>query len=680
MKFFDRDWNCIFPWLTVWEKLSIPARRHYLAAQSHAATVSAEGYGADVGFVTESGLVESVSTGRLKPTGASVPCRALMAQLAKFPLFDQKPTSQLLDEYVRKHYVPEESNYIQSPWKGVLWDTRAWAQSFVDRPDVRAWEKSYLTRFELEGDTRSNWGWPREPSQPPKKTWFPDAETVEAAKLLVGHALETAGPIPLVSLPECLPDRLRPLLDAAMRACTRFMLLYPALRQDTFQAVIGICPVAVYLLNRPPAVPPAVESAKELVSPAFLMEDMTRLLVEAATGECRLNRSGYGQRLFKVIEDKLHEEFVPLPPWLQARHEFGSRLSKAMTCLTSLKLADNRSSKSQRLLAATAKGRKWLAQPAADRLRDLLFEMRRRHKDRFANYNDPFGYTYDSFSFEGAATGDFDHLAWLDSIWRQTRDGGCVALNAFLDYHARVSNPLVNPAIPEAGRPRWVSQYGGRQTSLRDETIEETCRTFLEKFFWSRLVPLGCVETTAREDGQVWFRLSSAGKHLFGQTADLAYGQPVADAAIVIQPNFEVVFLQPNLSAEVELSPFAERAGKHVGMLFRLTRRKAILAASLGTTAEAMLAALKKHSSKPLPANVTEEIRSWFAACRSVAMRRSILIEAGDRGTALRVQRLLGPGCVVLKDTLLEWHATAIDAKTRGKLTEQGIFLDAETP
>jgi hypothetical protein len=29
-----------------------------------------------------------------------------------------------------------------------------------------------------------------------------------------------------------------------------------------------------------------------------------------------------------------------------------------------------------------------------------------------------------------------------------------------------------------------------------------------------------------------------------------------------------------------------------------------------------MLAALQKHSSKPLPANVTAEIRSWFAACR----------------------------------------------------------------
>jgi hypothetical protein len=80
MKFFDTDWSCIFHWLAVWEELSVPARRHYLlAATSHAATVSAEGYGADGEVVLEAGLVEPVSSGRVKPTAASVPFRALMA-------------------------------------------------------------------------------------------------------------------------------------------------------------------------------------------------------------------------------------------------------------------------------------------------------------------------------------------------------------------------------------------------------------------------------------------------------------------------------------------------------------------------------------------------------------------------------------------------------------------------
>ena len=181
-----------------------------------------------------------------------------------------------------------------------------------------------------------------------------------------------------------------------------------------------------------------------------------------------------------------------------------------------------------------------------------------------------------------------------------------------------------------------------------------------------------------REENQVWFRLSPAGEYLFGVKAALAYGQPVAEAAVIIQPNFEIVFLHPNLAAEVELSPIAERSGNGVGTLFRLTRARTILAASRGVTAEAMLAALQKHSSKPLPANVAEEIRSWFGACRTLATRHSVLIEAGDRETALRVRRLFGPGCVELKDTLLEFRGEHIEPKIRKKLMEEGIFLQGE--
>ncbi len=483
-------------------------------------------------------------------------------------------------------------------------------------------------------------------------------------------------PIPLLSLPAALPEHLRSSIQPALKACLRFMLLYPALRQDTLEAVIGLCPTVVYLLSRPAAVPPLVEPCKDLISPAFLLEDMTRVLAEAATGECRLNRGGYGYQLFKVIADKLREEFVALPSWMQARHEFPSRLANATECLIGLKLAEDKSSQSQRLLVATAKGRKWLAQPAAGRLSELLFEIKRRDPGESRGYIDPLSYMpYDS-RFEAAKGGDFDHHTWLGSIWRQTPEDGCIALNAFLDYHARLSHPLVNPVVPESKRPLSTPRFGGWGRPSRAETIEEVCREVLEGFFWQRLVPLGCVQTTAREDGQIWFRLSTAGKYLYGQTAELAYGEPKADAAIVIQPNFDIVFLHPNLNAEVELSPLAERVGRHVGALFRITRRKAILAAAQGTTAEAMLATLAKHSSKPVPANVAEEIRSWFAVCRPLTTRRSVLIEAGDRETALRVQRLLGPRCAVLKDTLLEWRGTGLDPKLRRKLIEQGLFLD----
>jgi hypothetical protein len=279
-------------------------------------------------------------------------------------------------------------------------------------------------------------------------------------------------------------------------------------------------------------------------------------------------------------------------------------------------------------------------------------------------------------SFNDTARGDFDHHAWLSSIWRQAPEDAGVALARFLDYHSRVSHPLVNPAIPEDGRPRSASGSYGRR-DLRAERIEAFTREVLDAFFWQKLIPLGCVETLEHIDidGDVWFRLSSAGKFFFDQATEFTYGQPNAEAAVLVQPNFEIVFLQANLSAEIALAPLAERVGKHVGTLFRLTRAKAVLAASQGITAETALETLDKHSAKSVPANVAEEVHAWFGACREIATRRAVLIEAGDRETALRVQRLLGQKCVFIKDNLLEFPGVGIDPKLRRKLTEQGIFF-----
>jgi hypothetical protein len=132
------------------------------------------------------------------------------------------------------------------------------------------------------------------------------------------------------------------------------------------------------------------------------------------------------------------------------------------------------------------------------------------------------------------------------------------------------------------------------------------------------------------------------------------------------------------VEARDALARFAElvKSPEHIHT-YRVTALSIWNVCAVGDTAEAMLATLEKHASKPVPANVAEEIRAWFASCRSLSMRRSVLIEAGDRETALRVQRLLGPGCVVLKDTLLEWPGTGIDPKLRRKLTEQCLFPDA---
>lgn len=677
MKFFDTDWSCVFRWLAFWEKLSPQARSHYLlATPSHAQSVSGKGYGPELATVVEGGLVQETSPGRFKPSATSVPFRTLMAQLAKSPLFDKKPTHQLLEAYTRKHYVRDESDHVQNSWNQPVWDSVAWPKKFLAQRDVRKWEKSYLAHIEIYGEQPSRWGWSHQPASSPKVTWFADQETIEAAQCLVDAAMNSLAPLPLNSLSTLLPERLRQFLEPALKAALRYMLLYPALRQDTLDAIISLCPTVVQLRNRPPAQPPKPVPCPAPISPAFLMEDMTRLLAFAATSECRLNRGHYGRQLFKVIQDKLQHEFVALPPWLETHASFSQRLSNAIDCLICLKFAkDQNRSGGRRLLEATPQGRRWLADSPANRLRELLFEFK-RHKSLREFYScDCLELLPKQVRFAVKNSGDFDHLPWLESIWRQAAGKGSVPVCAFLDYHARASHPLANPAVPDVFRPQATFRYGSSRIVVRDENVEDIARELLELFFRTRLVPLGCVETGQSKDGELCFRLSDAGRFLFGLTKKLAYGKPDMDATVVVQPNFEIVFLHPSLSAEIDFASFAERCGRNVGTLFRLTRRQAIRAASQGITVDSVLGAFAEHSSKPVPENVATELRAWFAVCRTLTTRRAVLIEVGDCETALRVQKLLGTRCTKLTETLLEWHGTQIDPKLRQKLADQGVFI-----
>ena len=134
--------------------------------------------------------------------------------------------------------------------------------------------------------------------------------------------------------------------------------------------------------------------------------------------------------------------------------------------------------------------------------------------------------------------------------------------------------------------------------------------------------------------------------------------------------------LGPALGAEVAMAVFAERCGRNVGTLFRLTRQKIIVAASRGATAESVLATLARYSSTPVPENVAAEIKAWIGACRTLAVRRSTLIRTGDAETALRVRQLLGTECTALSPTLLEWSEQGISPKLLPKLREHGLFVE----
>jgi hypothetical protein len=124
--------------------------------------------------------------------------------------------------------------------------------------------------------------------------------------------------------------------------------------------------------------------------------------------------------------------------------------------------------------------------------------------------------------------------------------------------------------------------------------------------------------TLAYLRGRPGFRMRDGGRVLLGLPRD---GLPDRDeeeagaaSELVVQPNFEIVFLSPSAAAEAVLGRFCERVGREVGVLFRLTRQSLLRAAAAGLETEQVLATLTQGSRNPLPPNVEHEIRGWMGA------------------------------------------------------------------
>ena len=195
----------------------------------------------------------------------------------------------------------------------------------------------------------------------------------------------------------------------------------------------------------------------------------------------------------------------------------------------------------------------------------------------------------------------------------------------------------------------------------------------LSDFLFQRLIPLGAVKVGRDSSGAFSFGLSPAGSYFVGAAADfdLTDEQP---GKILVQPNFDVVFLAPSPGAEMEIWPRSERRGRGVGCLLKVTKASIQAAAAAGFTPERVLATLQEHCTTALPANVETEITAWFRQYRQISFRETTLIHCPDAETASRILAVAGRKAVKLNDTILEWTEGKVPASLVKKLREMGIF------
>jgi hypothetical protein len=206
----------------------------------------------------------------------------------------------------------------------------------------------------------------------------------------------------------------------------------------------------------------------------------------------------------------------------------------------------------------------------------------------------------------------------------------------------------------------------------------------LQSYWHAYLVPLGGAEVGLADGGRLVFRLTDVGRYILGLADRFSYRSegPETGGEVVVQPNFEIVFLTPSPLAEATLARLAERSrsqthGRGVGALFKITTASIFAAAATGLTAEQALATLRELSHKPLPLNVEREIQGWCGQCRRVTVRRAVLIHCPDAPTAARVVAVSGRKASLLSETVVELADAKFQAELMKKLKALGIFVEA---
>lgn len=680
MKITELDWEEALGQLRRWDGLSPAARRAYLDLRPGTGMTRARLGEAAADELLGAGMVEPPSerSSLLAVTPDTRRFHVLVRAMDRVRVLDGP--ERMLDAYVKEHFTAEQTSRLA----GQQAADAGWYRSRTDNAalvETVDWVRGVLAL--RTPDQALRWEIPRRvPGEP---TTLAVPHTLSALQRLLRALAEHPHGIPFATLDAVLPDVDPPVRAAAVRAGIRYLLLFPALRGAGMDACLGLLPAVARRMGPPPAAPAPVTPAQTFEA-AFRMADMTALLVEAAAEPIPVR--GADGSLYVRSQKAIAPRLLGLPPWVADFATFGEdddsalppgveeRITFAVELLTSRKLASIAQAGDRYQLRPTASGRRWLALDERERLKEVLKPWRESaQRMPMGWYSD--GRETDFFGvragFDLTRFAGLDGRAALEQAFLSIPPGVMVSLREFVRHQSEVNNPFLVEGVPQRGR-----QYGWGHMPSRREEWEALWAKVLFGFVMLRLVPfgggrLGVVGDPAQERHA--FALTDAGRYLLGGADDFELAA-APEGEVVVQPDFEIVFLAAAPRVEAELGRFAERTGAGVGALFRITRASVLRAAEQGLTADAVVGTLERVSRSGVPANVARQVRDWIGATRRVSVHPAVLVECPDAETAGRVRALGGPQVAEVTPTVLRLDATG---KARAafikKLRDKGIFV-----
>lgn len=677
MRLADIDWDDVLTTLPRWEALSPGARVAFLQMKpGQAAEPQVLGASLDellrAGFVTPPG-----PRGRQYAHAPELRTllKALRAAYRHQPL--ENHDGRLHEEYVQEHVTTEEVRAFTRQTSSYY--------SWADRRDAanRVSSAEWVRGFLAAEPGMPKVFWEQNLVAAGERQRFLSPVVAQATHALVRALARQEGGVPLRAFAALLPDAAPTTRMAALSAALRYLLVFVSVSHRAPEAVVGVLPAIVRRMG-PPSPPPAPVPATEPFDAPFVAADMTAVLVEAA-GEPIPVRGADGS-LYVRSQKAIAPRLLRLPAWVdafahgddpsgaendpeQADERLYGRIAAAVEVLAALRLAKIQRAGERYQLTATPAGRAWLALDEGERLKQLLDGLGASGQtDPGRNQEATAGLDYFGVRLSFTLDARADLRAPLADAFLSFPPDAVVPLAGFLRHHAECNNPLLSAGLPQARRG-----YGGAPSTRED--WEDIWASILLGFLQMRMLPLGCARLARTAEG-IGFGLTDAGRYLLGATAEFRHAAP-ADGEVVVQPDFEIVFLAPAPRLEAELARFAERTGSGVGALFRITRASILRAAEQGLSADAVLKTLKQASRTAVPANVARQVKDWFGGTRRVRIAPAVLVECPDTETAARVTTLGGANVTPVTRTILRLGGDpkSVAALVK-KLRAQGIFVD----
>jgi hypothetical protein len=484
MKLFDLDWQDFLDRLAAWQRLSLEARRTF--AQLRPDEGGPRVSGGPARLLADNGFVEIDQKRQL--IRLAKPChhfgRAIRA-MVRHDILSHSDADAML-KYLQDNFTTAElarmAPHLQYRYgieRILLPEVMSvrWVEAFLSKTPIPT------GNARLENEKMPGWLKLHAPNHEP-----PVDQNV--AKQLVRHLMELPGPVPFTELPSRWADVPTPALGAAILQGIEQLVLFPTMQQNDMTPMLGLWPTICQRLHRPKPKPPKPIEPQAVFHGAFLVEDMTTVLVAATSQPLRLR--GNDAALFAKAEREIEANLMSVPPWVLKVIEcpFAGRTPVAMEWLQILGLARRAGVPGDDLrLEPTHKGERWLAESAKGRLKAIL-----DHLLSPAKGPQPFSRSAQANGDDWDNLDDFDDcnpyyrtLEFLPSTLPVSNREKCgeglrtavasamtslpadafVPLAEFLGWQARESNPLPTLSA-EAHGPMIYTGWSHRPTTIEE--------------------------------------------------------------------------------------------------------------------------------------------------------------------------------------------------------------------